>query len=105
MVKDNADKLSAADKSNLESAAEAVKEALKGTDAPAIKTASEKLNATWQAVSTELYKAGAEQSRAGQGSANGQPGQGPEANHHHDDQKHDEPPVVDAEVVEEHQPA
>ena len=49
-----------------------VKEALKGSDAAAIKSASEKLNETWQAVSAELYKAAAEKASAGK--AAGQPG-------------------------------
>jgi molecular chaperone DnaK len=105
MVKDNADKLSADDKGKLESAANAVKEALKGTDTAAIKTASEKLNETWQAVSTELYKAAAEKTRAGKGPASGQPGTPPEAGDNHDDHKQNEEPVIDAEVVEEGQPA
>ncbi len=59
LLKDNADKISADDKGKLEAAANAVKEALKGTDAAAIKSTSEKLNEVWQAVSTELYKAAA----------------------------------------------
>jgi len=105
MVKDNADKLSADDKGKLESAADAVKEALKGTDTAAIKTASEKLNETWQAVSTELYKAAAEKTRPGKGHAGGQPGTPPETNDNHDDHKQHEEPVIDAEVVEEGQPA
>jgi molecular chaperone DnaK len=104
MLKDNADKISADDKARLESAAGAVKEALKGTDAAAIKTAGEKLNETWQAVSTELYKA-ADKTRAGQGPAGDQPGNPPAAEHDHDDTKKDEEPVIDAEVVDEPQPA
>ncbi len=56
-----------------------MKEALKGSDAAAIKTASEKLNETWQAVSAELYKAASEKARAGQGPAGGQSGTQPEA--------------------------
>jgi molecular chaperone DnaK len=58
MMKDNADKISANRRqgASLKPPLNAVKEALKGTDAAAIKTASEKLNETWQAVSTELYK-------------------------------------------------
>ena len=105
MVKDNADKLSGEDKGKLEDDAEAVKEALKGTDTTAIKTASEKLNETWQAVSTELYKAAAEKTRAGKGPAGGQPGKPPEGDNHQDDHQHDGEPVIDAEVVEEGQPA
>ncbi|MEW6161650.1 MAG: molecular chaperone DnaK, partial [Verrucomicrobiota bacterium] len=57
MLKDNADKISGADKSKIESAISAVKEALKGSDASAIKSASDKLNEAWQSVSAELYKA------------------------------------------------
>jgi len=48
----------------IEGAVNEVKEALKGDDAAAIKTASDKLNEAWQAVSAELYKAAAEQARA-----------------------------------------
>ena len=105
MMKDNADKISADNKGKLETAANEVKEALKGTDTAAIKTASEKLNVTWQAVSTELYKAAADKDRTDKGPGSGQPGKQPEAEHNHDDSKKDEEPVIDAEVVDEHQPA
>jgi molecular chaperone DnaK len=104
MLKDNVDKLSADNKGKLETAAKAVKEALKGTDVADIKTASERLNETWQAVSTELYKAAAEKNRASRGPGGGQPGNQPEAEHNHDN-KQDEEPVIDAEVVDEKQPA
>jgi molecular chaperone DnaK len=104
MIKDNADKISTENKGKLDTAANAVKEALKGTDAAAIKKASEKLNETWQAVSTELYKA-ADKTHSGKGPDGGQPGSQPEAEHNHDDSKKDEEPVIDAEVVDEHQPA
>ena len=62
-----ATKSPAATKSKIESAVAEVKEALKGSDAAAIKSASEKLNEAWQAVSAELYKAAAEKARASQG--------------------------------------
>jgi molecular chaperone DnaK len=104
MMKENADKISVDDKGKLETAANAVKEALKGTDSAVIKTASEKLNETWQAVSTELYKA-ADKTRAGKAPGGGQSGNQPETDHNHDDSKKDEEPVIDAEVVDEHQPA
>jgi len=97
MIKDNADKISAADKGKLEAATNKVKEALKGTDAAAIKTSSEQLNDTWQAVSKELYKTAA-------GPAGAQAGNQPEADHNHDDSKKDGEPVIDAEVVDEPQP-
>ena len=104
MMKDNADKISADNKGKLETAANEVKEALKGTDAAAIKTASEKLNETWQAVSTELYKA-ADKGRSGKGPGGDQSGNQPGSDHNHDESKKDEEPVIDAEVVDEHQPA
>src|SRR5512133_563708 len=50
MLKDSADKISGADKSKIETAIKEVKEALKGGDAGAIRTANEKLNEVWQAV-------------------------------------------------------
>jgi len=86
-MKDNADKISAENKGKLETAASAVKEALKGTDSAAIKTASEKLNETWQAVSTELYKAAADKTRAGKGPGGDQSANQPGADHNHDDSK------------------
>src|SRR5512138_1697591 len=66
MLKDNADKVSGADKSKIEEAVKAVKEALKGGEPDPIRTASEKLNEAWQAASAELYKAAGEKARAGQ---------------------------------------
>jgi molecular chaperone DnaK len=101
MMKDNADKISAENKAKLEAAASAVKEALKGDETAAIKTASEKLNETWQAVSTELYKTAAEKSGASRGSAGGQPGKPPEADDASGHGKKEEEQVVDAEVVDE----
>lgn len=99
LLKDNADKISAENQAKLEAAASAVKEALKGSEVAAIKTASENLNATWQAVSTELYKTAGEPDPAGKDSTGGQPGQPPEAEHNPDDRKQEEEPVIDAEVV------
>ena len=98
MLKDNAEKISGADKSKVEDAIKEVREALKGADASAIRSANEKLNEAWQAVSAELYKAAGEKARAGkaQPGAGGEPagetGSGP---------KKDEGPIIDAEVVDE----
>jgi molecular chaperone DnaK len=104
MLKDNADKLAAADKSKIETAVNAVKEALKGTDTAAIKSASEKLNEAWQAASAELYKS-AQQARGGA------PGAGPEAGAPGGGARTEQPgggagskdegPIIDAEVVDE----
>jgi molecular chaperone DnaK len=99
MLKDNQDKISEADRTKIESAVNVVKEALKGTDTAAIKSASEKLNEAWQSVSAELYRAASEKARAGKG----QPGE-PQAGAESADQgeaKKDEGPIIDAEVVDE----
>ncbi len=103
MLKDNAGKIKAGDRERIESAVAAVKEALKGTDVGALRTASERLNETWQAVSAELYKAAAEQARAGKaaggqasGGAGGTGGPGTKAG--------GESPIIDAEVVDEKKP-
>jgi len=94
MLKDNADKIQEGDKKKIEDALTGVKEALKGSDGAAIKAASEKLNEAWQAVSAELYKAGAQQAKTQTGT---QPGaEQPKS----EDKKKDEG-VIDAEVVDE----
>jgi molecular chaperone DnaK len=97
MLKDNADKISGDDKGKIEAAVTAVKEALKGTDSAALKTASEKLNEVWQAVSTELYKTASAKAQAEKGQAQPQPEGGEPKS---DDKKKDEG-VIDAEVVDE----
>ncbi len=98
MLKDNADKIPADEKSKIESAVSAVKEALKGSDAAAIKSASEKLNEAWQAASAELYKAASEKARAGKAPPGGEPKTEGGAK---DSGKKDEGPIIDAEVVDE----
>jgi len=96
ILKDNADKVSAGDKSKIESAVTELKEALKGSDAEAIKAASEKLNEAWQAVSAELYKAASEKTKAGKASAGPTPGEGGGKAEGGKDE-----PIIDAEVVDE----
>ena len=76
-----------------------MKEALKGSDAAAIKSASEKLNEAWQAVSAELYKAASEKAKAGQ-APGGAPGAGAGPGTQ-EGQTKDEGPIIDAEVVDE----
>jgi molecular chaperone DnaK len=101
MLKDNAGKISSSDKEKIESAAAAVKEALKGTDIAAIKSASEKLNESWQAASAEMYKAAAAESakaRAGQQSG---PKSGPPPGDGSSSGSKEEGPIIDAEVVDE----
>jgi molecular chaperone DnaK len=102
MLKDNADKLSGDDKGKIESAVNAVKEALKGSDSAAIKSAADKLNEAWQAASAELYKAAAAKAQAEKGGGAGAgpgPGGQPGGEAKPDDKKDEG--VIDAEVVDE----
>jgi molecular chaperone DnaK len=94
MLKDNADKISGADKSRIEKAVAEVKDALKGRDNGALKTANERLNEAWQAVSAELYKAAAEKARAAKGAGSKTESTGSAENK-------DEGPIIDAEVVDD----
>lgn len=57
LISENADKFSADDKSALETKAEALKEALKGDNLDAIKTAQEDLQTKFYEVSQKLYQA------------------------------------------------
>ena len=100
MIKENGDKLSGDDKAKVETAVAAVKDALKGSDAAAIKSSVEKLNEVWQSVSEVLYKAAAEKAqadKAGEGSTASASGGEAKA----DSGKKDEGPIIDAEVVDE----
>jgi molecular chaperone DnaK len=103
MLKDNADKISGDDKSKVEGAINEVKEALKGSDGPAIKSASDKLNEVWQSISAELYKAAAEKTRASKGGGPQPGGDAPEGGQPQGEEKQgkDEGPIIDAEVVDE----
>jgi molecular chaperone DnaK len=100
LIKDNADKISADDKGKLEAAVSAVKEALKGTDAAAIKSANEKLNEIAQTVGAELYKAAAAKAQAEKGQGAGPTGGQPQGEAPKSEEKKDEG-VIDAEVVDE----
>ena len=100
MLKENADKISGADKSKIEEAVKQVKEALKAGEISAIRTASEKMNEVWQAVSAELYKAAAEKAQASK--AQGHPGPDAESGAKEEGKKRkDEGPIIDAEVVDD----
>jgi molecular chaperone DnaK len=109
MLKDSADKLASADKTKIEAAMNSLKEALKGSDTAAIKSASEKLNEAWQVASAELYKqAQSQQGPAGGAGAGPQSGPGPgsgrggagESSGSAGGSK-DEGPIIDAEVVDD----
>ena len=101
MLKENADKISGGDKSKIEQAVAAAKEALKGGDLGAIKAAGEKLNEAWQQVSGELYKAAAEKARAGKAAAGPAPDEGASKG---GAAKEEQGPIIDAEVVDEKKP-
>jgi molecular chaperone DnaK len=99
-LKENAGKISATEQSNMQSVISEVKEALKGGDGTAIRSASEKLNEAWQAISAELYKAAGEKARAAR--AQGQPGAGPSAGPEANaGGGKEEGPIIDAEVVDD----
>ena len=100
MLKDNADKISGDDKAKIEKAVSAAKEALKGSDAAAVKKSSEDLNEVWQAVSAELYKAASAKAQSEKGQTGGAGPSGP-GETGKDSSKKDEGPIIDAEVVDE----
>jgi len=100
MMKDNKEKISDENRGKLESSLNEVKEALKGQDAMAIKTAGEKLNETWQTVSAELYKGASERANPKQGPAGGQSGTHTEPDASQPSEN-GEGPIIDAEVVGE----
>jgi molecular chaperone DnaK len=103
MLKENADKISGDDKSKIENALNAVKDALKGSDADAIKSAAEKLNEVSQAAWAEVYKAAGAKAQAERGQAPGGGSGGPQGGEPKPDEKKDEG-VIDAEVVDEKKP-
>ena len=78
LISDSGDKIDAADKSELETKINAVKEANKGTDLADVKAKSEELQKTMFSISEKLYKANAPQGGAQQDAAqNGNPAGGP----------------------------
>ncbi len=92
MLRDNAGKIDEDDRRKIEEAAQQVKEALKGSDTAAIKSASERLNEVWQHVSAELYRAAGQAPGDRGGGAQTAPG-GDRG------QKQNEGDVIEAEVV------
>jgi len=91
-------KCSEDDKRKIDDAVQAVKEALKGSDASAMKSGTERLNEAWQAVSSNLYKAASEQAQAGRGA-----GAGPQQGRPGTEQggRQEEGDVVEAEIVDD----
>jgi molecular chaperone DnaK len=100
MLKDTADKLSAADKQAIEEAMEAVKKANEGTDSAAIQRALDQLTSVQHKAAESLYKQGA---AAGAGAGPGPSGDGGAAGAGGSTSSANEPKgdVIDAEVVDE----
>jgi molecular chaperone DnaK len=102
MLRENADKLGAADKNAIENAVNGLKEALKVSDTSAIKSATEKLNEAWQKASSEMYKAASEKAQSSTRAKSGAAGQTePESSGTKEGSGKDEGPIIDAEVVDE----
>ena len=95
LLSENADKIPAGEKDDVQKALDEVKEALKGTDVSAITSASERLAQAAQKVGQAMYNAQqSEQAAAGGAGPTGGPGPTGGASSSGDD-------VVDAEVVDE----
>jgi len=91
LVKDAGDKVTSEEKSNVEGAIKAVREALAGNDVEAVKTATDRLATASQTLAERLYsQAGPSSSGNGSSATGGNSSQGPS-----DDE------VVDAEIVDE----
>ena len=95
-AKDNSDKLGEA-KSGIESAVASVKDALKGIDSTAIRSALDKLNETLQTASAGMYQK--EPGASGSEQAGGPSGSGSSAGG--EPKAGDQGPIIDAEVVDE----
>ena len=89
LLKDNDEKIDAALKAKVEEAQGRLREALKGSDVPAIRSAAEELMRASQDVGQALYAAGA-QEQAGAATGASAAGEGPS-----------DEDIVDAEVVDE----
>jgi molecular chaperone DnaK len=100
MLKENGDKLSAGEKGKIEVAMQEVKEALRGSDGSAIRSAADKLNETWQGASAELYKAASEKAKTSKASSPESPSSTNEQAEAKKPAK-DEGPIIDAEVVDD----
>jgi molecular chaperone DnaK len=95
MVKDSGDKLTAPDRSALESAIEALKKASTGTDVSAINAAMEALTKVQHTAAENLYK---QAQASGAGGQQAEPSAGGEAAQ---DSGQKQGEVIDAEVVDE----
>ena len=80
LIKENGDKIDASDKTEMETKAANVREAIKSDDITKIKAAREDLEKCVQGVSTKLYQAGAAAAQAADAQPAGAPGAAPETN-------------------------
>ena len=102
MLRENKEKIGGDEKTKVEQAVEEVKNALKGADIAAIKASKEKLNETWQAVSSELYKNASDKARtSAPGGSSGPSGESQAGSGPQNAGKKEEGPIIDAEVVDE----
>lgn len=90
-IADNADKLPEEAKENVSGPLDELKKALEGTDTEAIKTASEKVATSSQALGAALYADQAAAAESGAPGADGSEGAGSD----------DDEEVVEAEIVDE----
>ncbi len=74
LIKENGDKIDASDKTEMETKAANVRDAIKSDDIDKIKAAREDLEKTVQGVSTKLYQAGAAAAQANDAQPAGAPG-------------------------------
>lgn len=104
LVKEKTDAISEEDRKTIETACEAVREALKGVDSDAIQSATEKLNEAWQPISAKLYQDAQQAAEAAAGAEgqgeNGGSGSGSGSSSSGSGKSKDED-VIDAEVVDE----
>ena len=84
ILADEGDKFSEADKTELQTKIDALKEALKGEDIEAIKAKQEELTQQFYKVSEELYKAAQAQAQANGGQAPGADGAAPGGDGYYD---------------------
>jgi molecular chaperone DnaK len=99
MLKENQATISEADRSKVETALHGAQEALKGTDAAAIRAASDALKEVSQTVGAELYRAATEKTKKNHNSGGDQSGKAPETEGASNESKKNDDTVVDAEVV------
>ncbi|MGD8414821.1 MAG: Hsp70 family protein, partial [Candidatus Latescibacterota bacterium] len=93
------DKLEPADVTKLESGIEEIKNALKTDNSAEIKSATDKLNATWQEVAQKMYQTASEQT-GGAGAGPGAGAQGAGASGGDDAQSHSGPKGGGDEVAD-----